>query len=76
MIETYKQHFGRILSQHMDLPLEDILIMIEIPPENIPGDLAFPCFGLAKQLKANPNAIAKEFAEKFSDPSFSKFEAI
>ncbi len=76
MIETYKQHFGRILSEHIDLPLEDILTMIEIPPENIPGDLAFPCFGLAKQAKANPNMIAKQFAEKFSDPSFSKFEAI
>jgi len=56
--------------------LEDIFTLIEIPPENIPGDLAFPCFQLAKQAKKAPNILAQQFAEKFSSPSFEKFQAV
>lgn len=76
MLSIYKHHFAQELSKHIDLPLEEILAMIEIPPENIPGDLAFPCFQLAKQEKKSPNMIAQQFAEIFSSPYFSKFEAI
>ncbi|MEI6118665.1 MAG: hypothetical protein WCP92_05585 [bacterium] len=72
----YKKYFAEILAKDIDLPLEEILTMIEIPPENIPGDLAFPCFPLAKQAKTNPNALAQQFADKFSSPYFSQFEAI
>ena len=50
--------------------------MIEIPPENISGDLAFPCFQLAKQAKQSPNSLAQQFAEKFSSDSFTRFEAV
>jgi len=56
--------------------LEDILVLIEIPPENIPGDLAFPCFQLAKQAKQSPNVLAQQFAEKFSSEYFEKFQAV
>jgi arginyl-tRNA synthetase len=76
MIGIYKQYFAEILSQNTDLPLEEILAMIEIPPENIPGDLAFPCFQLAKQAKQSPNALAQQFAEKFSSPFFVTFAAV
>ena len=41
MLSTYKHHFAEILVKHIDLPLEDILVMIEVPPENIPGDFEF-----------------------------------
>lgn len=76
MLSSYKQHFAEILVQHIDLSLETILSLIEIPPENIPGDLAFPCFQLAKQAKTSPNIVAQQFAEKFSSSFFSKFEAV
>jgi arginyl-tRNA synthetase len=76
MIQKYIQHFAEILHKETKLPLEDILTMIEIPPENIPGDLAFPCFQLAKQAKTNPNALAQQFADKFSHPSFETFAAV
>lgn len=72
----YKQHFADELAKYIDLPREEILAMIEIPPENIPGDFAFPCFQLSKVLKKSPNNIAQQFAEKFSAPYFSQFEAI
>lgn len=76
MLKVYKQHFAQEIAKHIDLPLEDILALIEIPPENIPGDFAFPCFQLAKQEKKSPNMIAQQFAKKFSSPLFSQFEAI
>jgi arginyl-tRNA synthetase len=52
------------------------LALIEIPPENISGDLAFPCFQLAKQAKQSPNRVAQQFVEKFSSPFFTRFEAV
>ena len=76
MIEAYKQQFAEILHKETKLPIEELLPMIEIPPENIPGDLAIPCFGLAKQAKTNPNALAQQFADKFSHPSFETFAAV
>lgn len=72
----YKHHFAETLAKHIDFPLEEILALIEIPPENIPGDFAFPCFQLAKQEKKSPNMIAQQFAEKLSSQLFSQFEAI
>jgi len=76
MLSLYKQYFAEILVKEIDLSLDEILALIEIPPENIPGDLAFPCFQLAKQAKKSPNVLAQQFAEKFSSPFFTTFEAI
>ncbi|MCX6823588.1 MAG: arginine--tRNA ligase [candidate division SR1 bacterium] len=76
MIGIYKKYFAEILAKNIDLPVEEILTMIEIPPENIPGDLAFPCFQLAKQAKQAPNILAQQFAEKFSSEYFEKFQAV
>lgn len=50
---------------------------VETPPEQKLGDLAFPCFVLAKTLKKAPPIIAKELAEKFSeDENIEKAEAV
>jgi len=53
--------------------------LIEIPPENVSGDLAFPCFGLSKILKMAPNVIAGDFEMALKDTDvkwFSGFEAV
>lgn len=39
---------------------------IEIPPDEKLGDLAFPCFVLAKSMRKAPPLIAQEIAAKFS----------
>lgn len=36
------------------------------PPQADMGDLSFPCFGLARSLKQNPAALAKEAAAKIA----------
>lgn len=42
----------------INIPLEDIESIIEIPPSNL-GDFAFPCYTLSKKLKRNPHEIAE-----------------
>lgn len=39
-------------------------INLEVPPDSLMGDYAFPCFSLAKVLKKNPVQIAEELARK------------
>lgn len=48
--------------------------MIEIPPENIPGDFAFPCFRLSKLLKKSPQQISEELEKKLQSDYFSSFQ--
>ncbi len=38
--------------------------LLEIPPKNVPGDWALPCFSFAKQFRKSPVVIAQEFAGK------------
>lgn len=50
---------------------------LETPPEQRLGDLAFPCFVLAKTLRKAPPAIAKELAEQFgTDAYIARAEAV
>ena len=44
---------------------------LEIPSEPKYGELAFPCFKLAKQQGKNPNKLAKELVEKIKIPERS-----
>jgi len=39
-------------------------IVLEKPPEGIAGDVAWPCFVMAKQLGKSPQEIATEWAKK------------
>ena len=43
---------------------EEILPLLEIPPEKEMGDLALPCFSFAKILRKSPKIIAEELAAK------------
>ena len=46
-----------------DLTLEEIISLIEVPPNKEMGDYAFPCFKLAKVFRKAPNMIAADLAE-------------
>lgn len=49
-----------------DFPLEKVNGMLETPPNPAMGDIAFPCFQLAKALRKAPPAIAAELAAAIS----------
>ena len=78
MINFFKNEFASLLSKTIELDFNQILSLIEIPPENIPGDLAFPCFKVSGILKKSPNQVSTELVEKLdgSNQIFSKFQAL
>jgi arginyl-tRNA synthetase len=49
----------------------DITGCLEIPPQSEMGDIAFPCFPLAKTEKKNPQEIAQDIVKKIKIPNDS-----
>ncbi len=47
----------------LDTPLEQVLPLIETPPDPALGDYALPCFAFAKTLRKAPQLIAKSIVE-------------
>lgn len=61
------QRFKDEVSDALRLVLDDLQVDVPIVLDKSPagmGDLAFPCFTLAKQLRKSPEAIANELASK------------
>ncbi|MBS4175462.1 arginine--tRNA ligase [Bacillus sp. FJAT-49736] len=57
--------------------IESIYNLIEVPKNPTHGDLAFPCFQLAKNLRKSPAEIAAELSRKLEkDTGFSKVNPI
>ena len=56
-----KKEVSDVLVQAVGIKEEEVVL--ETPPDPKLGDLAFPCFSLAKQRKKNPVAIAQELAQ-------------
>lgn len=46
------------------LAIEEVEVLLETPKHAELGDMAFPCFTLAKKFKKSPQLIAKELAGK------------
>lgn len=55
---------------------KELYDLIETPKHSHLGDLAFPCFQLAKTMKKAPAQIAKEMAAEITSPLFTKVEAV
>jgi len=74
----FKKEISNILSKHVQtLSSDEILEMIEIPPNPQMGDFAFPCFKLAKTFRKAPNLIAQEIAGAIQAPNlFEKVESV
>lgn len=72
----YKKNIADKLKEHIDMELETIEKLIEIPPKPEMGDYAFPCFQLAKTFRKAPNMIAEELSEKINKEGFEKVEAL
>lgn len=70
----YKKLVAERIKENVELEMETIERLIEIPPQPEMGDYAFPCFQLSKALRKAPNMIAQELKEKISKDSFEKIE--
>ncbi len=66
-----KKSLANVLKEYIvDLSLEEIEALIEIPPPELNYIYAFPCFKLSKFLKKKPNSIAQDLKDKIKLPEF------
>lgn len=70
MIDFKKKLSQVLINAISNVNEEEILGMIETPPNPEMGDFAFPCFKLAKILKKAPNVIASEIAQSLETVDF------
>jgi arginyl-tRNA synthetase len=54
--------------------VDDLSLSLEYPPNPNLGDLAFPCFPLAKHLRKSPVEIAKDLSSKVEHEFIEKLE--
>ncbi|MCR1876638.1 arginine--tRNA ligase [Paraclostridium bifermentans] len=75
-MQDFKIEVAKSLKEKIeDLSLEEIVGLIEIPPNSEMGDYAFPCFRLAKVFRKAPNMIAEDLAESIeAKDAISKVE--
>lgn len=65
------------LAKHATINLGSLVDWLETPPDPSLGDLALPCFRLAKEQKKSPQIIATELAQLFEQaPIIERAQAI
>ncbi len=76
ILAQYKQKFAALLAPHVQLDIAVVEGMIELPPNPELGDLAFPCFTLAKTLKKAPQVLASEIASLIAGDMWAAFAEV
>ncbi|ACD52170.1 arginyl-tRNA synthetase [Clostridium botulinum] len=70
----YKNKIAQLIKQHVDLDIDAIEKLIEIPPKSEMGDYAFPCFQLSKVMRKAPNMIAETLKDAINKDGFERIE--
>lgn len=63
-MSTEKSVLASVIAQALGLDATDLATWVEYPPNANLGDLAFPCFRLAKIQKRSPQQIAEQLAKE------------
>lgn len=74
----YQQMIAANISAELNglLSEQEVVNLLEKPKFTKQGDIAFPCFSLAKQLKKSPQAIASELQSVIHNQYIEKIEAM
>ena len=67
---NFREYTVKKISEATELDNNVVSGLVETPPNPDMGDLAFPCFSLAKTMRKSPMIIASELAEKFDSDDF------
>jgi arginyl-tRNA synthetase len=75
---SFKKELAAILFELLDheISITELELSVEKPKNQAHGDLAFPCFTLAKVKRKSPTIIAQELSEKIQSPVFEKVDVI
>lgn len=65
MLPFYPQ-VAEALAPHLPLTSAEIAALLETPPDPAMGDMALPCFALARQLRRPPAAVAADLAARLA----------
>ena len=63
-MKDFKEQIANILTNVIDMDIQELKSIIEIPKDEKMGDYAFPCFRFAKVFGKAPAMIAEELKEK------------
>lgn len=66
----FKEHIINKLANLTSLDRDIVAKSVETPPDEKLGDLAFPCFPLAKVMRKAPPAIAQELKDELSKDEY------
>jgi len=73
----YKEYIAERLEKATGLSTAELIKVMEIPPDPKLGDIAFPCFILARVMRKAPPVIASELKALFdNDDIFERVEAV
>ncbi|MBR3791376.1 MAG: arginine--tRNA ligase [Clostridia bacterium] len=73
----HKEYIAGRICELVDMTKDELMKVMEVPPDSKMGDIAFPCFILAKKMRKAPPMIASELLEKIKDDNaFEKVEAV
>lgn len=73
----FKTLFAELLAPHIpELSTEQIIYLIEVPPQGLRADLAFPCFSLSKVRGQSPLQIGQSILESLGEVSNENIEKI
>ena len=67
---SIKNKLAKIISKAVNIDVEEVIEIIEVPTNKDMGDFSFPCFRLAKSLKQSPTIIANELLKKIEKEEF------
>ncbi len=66
----------RSIAPQSEMTADDVVTLLEYPPDPAMGDLALPCFKLAKSLRRSPVQIAATLAPLVTGESIERAEAV
>ena len=77
MKDSIRSSLAAELSKETGLASEDLFNAIETPKNQAMGDLAFPCFEVAKKNKVSPKDFAEELSRKLKlPPQIARAQAV
>ncbi len=65
-----REQLAEALETKLPMTRDEIIKLLEYPPNPDMGDAALPCFTLAKTMKQSPQHIAMMLAEELKDPNW------